>query len=101
MDGKTAEVTGTGYNPKGDFYIAGEKADLQKSAGLSTVLWGGALCNNDAVLEPVNDESKQSFRMIGDPTEGAMIVAAMKAWDKMADLPKAYPRVKRSPLIPH
>ncbi len=97
VDGKLAEVTGTGYDPKGDFFIDGNKADLQQVPGLTTVLWVGGL-NNDAVMEPVNGEGSQSFRMIGDPTEGAMLVAVMKAWDRMEDLPKAYPRVKEIPF---
>ena len=55
VDGKVAEVTGTGYDPAGDFFIDGEKADLEKVPGMTTVLWVGAL-NNDAVLEPVSGE---------------------------------------------
>lgn len=97
VDGKIAEVTGTGYDPKGEFYVDGKKADLQENPGLTTVLWVGVL-NNDAVLEPVEEEGPNKFRMIGDPTEGAMIVAAMKAWDKMDELPVAYPRRKEIPF---
>ncbi len=52
VDGKTAEVTGSGFDPQGDFLIDGQKVDLQKYPGLTTVLWVGVL-NNDAVLEPL------------------------------------------------
>ncbi len=58
VDGKMAEVTGTGYDPEGDFFMDGEQADLTKVPGLTTVLWVGVL-NNDAVLEPVNGEGRQ------------------------------------------
>ncbi len=97
VDGKMAKLTGSGYDPKGDFYIDGEHADLTKAPGLTTVLWVGVL-NNDAVLEPVNGDSPNKFRMIGDPTEGAMLVAAMKAWEDLEELIAAYPRRKEIPF---
>ena len=36
--------------------------------------------------------------MIGDPTEGAMLVAAMKAWKELGELSQAYPRTKEIPF---
>lgn len=36
VDGKMAEVTGTGYDPKGEFRIDGNKADLQQGPGIGT-----------------------------------------------------------------
>jgi len=97
VDCEFAEVTGSGYQPVGDFLIDGQKIDLQKYPGLTTVLWVGVL-NNDAVLEPVANEGKKSFRMIGDPTEGALLVSAAKAWERVDELPAAYPRHKEIPF---
>ncbi len=97
VDGKLAEVTGTGYDPKGDFLVDGQQADLQKMPGLTTVLWVGSL-NNDAVLEPVQGEGANAYKMIGDPTEGAMLVAMVKAWPEYAQLSQAYPRHKEIPF---
>jgi Ca2+-transporting ATPase len=97
VDGKLAEVTGTGYDPQGDFLVDGQPADLQKMPGLTTVLWVGTL-NNDAVLEPVQGEGPNAYRMIGDATEGAMLVAAVKAWPEFAELSQAYPRHKEIPF---
>ncbi len=97
LDNRFVDITGTGYDPKGDFFIDGEKIDLEETPGVTTVLWVGAL-NNDAVLEPVSTNGSTSFRMIGDPTEGAMLVAAMKAWERLDDLPEAYPRRKEIPF---
>ena len=63
-----------------------------------TTLWVGAL-NNDAQLElPVESEDDPTYRMVGDPTEGAILVAAAKAGACHADLNQAYPRVQRGPL---
>ena len=97
VDGKVVVVTGTGYDPVGDFYIDGKQADLQQVPGMTTVLWVGAL-NNDAVLEPVSGEGFSTFRIVGDPTEGAMLVAAKKAWKELEELPVAYPRRKEIPF---
>lgn len=97
VDGQSIEVTGTGYTPTGDFKINGSRADLQEMPGITTVLWVGAL-NNDSVLEPVAEDGPNAYRVIGDPTEGAMIVAAAKAWEALAELPRAYPRRKEIPF---
>jgi Ca2+-transporting ATPase len=96
-DGRLVEVTGTGYDPKGDFLVAGQPADLQKMPGITTVLWVSTL-NNDAVLEPVQGEGPNAYKMIGDPTEGAMLVAMVKAWPQYAELIRAYPRQKEIPF---
>jgi P-type Ca2+ transporter type 2C len=97
VDGKVADVTGTGYDPVGDFYIDGKQADLVQLPGMSTVLWVGVL-NNDAVLEPVSGEGFSTFRIVGDPTEGAMLVAAAKAGARLDELATAYPRHKEIPF---
>lgn len=97
VDGKYAEISGTGYDPKGKFFINDQEVDLAEYPGLTTVLWVGVL-NNDAVLEPVNGEGANSYRMIGDPTEGAMLVAAAKAWERLDELAAAYPRQKEIPF---
>ncbi len=96
-DGRLVEVTGTGYDPKGDFLVTGQPADLQKMPGITTVLWVSTL-NNDAVLEPVQGEGPSAYKMIGDPTEGAMLVAMVKAWPQYAELSGAYPRQKEIPF---
>jgi Ca2+-transporting ATPase len=60
--------------------------------------------NNDAELEisgSVGDspsEEEQSYRMVGDPTEGALVVAAAKAGALPRPLNQAYPRVGEVPF---
>jgi len=97
VDNKVAEVTGIGYDPVGNFYIDGKQANLTEVPGMTTVLWVGAL-NNDAGLEPVSGEGFYTYRVVGDPTEGAMLVAAKKAWKDLHELPQAYPRHKEIPF---
>ena len=57
---------------------------------------GGALCN-DAVLEVVNRE-EGGFEAVGDPTEGALVVAAAKAGLMKPELEAAMPRVAELPF---
>jgi Ca2+-transporting ATPase len=77
--GKTFKITGEGYNPTGQFSIDGKSFDPLKDPNASFLLHGGLLCN-DAKLEEIGEEQgAKSYRIVGDPTEGAMVVAAAKA----------------------
>jgi Ca2+-transporting ATPase len=97
VDGKFIEVTGSGYAPVGDFRIDGAKVSLADYPGISTALWVGVL-NNDAQLEHTDEAGKSIFRIIGDPTEGALLVAATKAGIIQEELNTAYPRQKEIPF---
>jgi Ca2+-transporting ATPase len=94
IEGVDVEITGTGYAPVGKFMSNGGEIDLAKYPSATTTLWVGAL-NNDAQLETMDDGS---VRMIGDPTEGAIIVAAAKAAKEYENLSKAYPRIQEIPF---
>jgi len=77
-NGDVIGVTGTGYEPKG-WFTAGqgpETVNPRDDEGLTLLLRIGALCNN-ARLE--KDKDSGTWRIIGDPTEGALVVAAAKA----------------------
>lgn len=78
--GRHYDVTGTGYEPAGVFRErrpdGSPSHDLDsKPIPLLTTLRIGAICNHSQ-LEP--GESPESWRVIGDPMEGALIVAARK-----------------------
>jgi P-type Ca2+ transporter type 2C len=68
------DVTGSGYKPEGSFLVNGERVDHHNQQDLSLVLRLGVLCSN-ASLAMADDK----WRIVGDPTEGALIVAAKKA----------------------
>lgn len=89
VDGQFFKISGTGYQPKGDFYLDSKKVNPSEYPGLLTALWVGIL-NNDAELE--YDEKGNFIRMIGDPTEGSILVAAAKAGAIPIKLNQAYPR---------
>ncbi|HEX7972949.1 MAG TPA: HAD-IC family P-type ATPase, partial [Anaerolineales bacterium] len=79
VDGEFFDVTGTGYSPDGKFQVGGEQISPANYPALLTALWTAVL-NNDAALEITDSgEARQTYRMVGDPTEGALIVAAAKA----------------------
>jgi len=85
------EVTGHGYSPTGEFRLGGVRVDPSAHPVLYQTLWAGLLCN-DAELVP-----DRPYRVIGDPTEGALVVAAAKA-GLQQDLREAFPRTYEFPF---
>ncbi|MBI2757517.1 MAG: cation-translocating P-type ATPase [Chloroflexi bacterium] len=97
-DGEFIEVTGTGYVPQGDFKIKKKIIDIANYPSALTALWLGVL-NNDAELEVTGaSDMQQTYRVVGDPTEGALLVAASKAGALHMDIDKAYPRENEIPF---
>ena len=70
---RTIYVEGPGYTPVGSFSEQGRLIDPQEE-DLARLLKIGTLTNN-ADIEKANG----NWRIVGDPTQGAMIVAAKKA----------------------
>jgi len=98
VDGQFISVTGTGYVPKGDFLVEGQKVVISKYPAALTALWLGLL-NNDSSLETTGEEdSQKTYRIVGDPTEGALLVAAAKAGTTYVDIKEAYPRENEVPF---
>ncbi len=96
VDGQFVNVTGSGYSRDGEFQVGSKTIDRSKYPGIGTALWLGAL-NNDAQLEAIEGDD-QSYRIVGDPTEGALLIAAAKANTYNADLHAAYPRLDEVPF---
>jgi len=66
-------VTGSGYEPKGEFLIDDRQVDLNQATDLIQTLRAGFLCNNSAL-----EECEDGYEVSGDPTEGALVVSALK-----------------------
>ncbi|MEZ0396868.1 MAG: cation-translocating P-type ATPase [Anaerolineales bacterium] len=97
-DGQFVEVTGTGYAPVGDFRVDGRVVDLKNYPAILTTLWGGVL-NNDAQIEITGEKDEEkTYRIVGDPTEGALLVAAAKAGAWYGEVKEAYPRESEIPF---
>jgi len=92
VDEKLAEVTGAGYEPKGELKLDGD-AKLQEDAKL--LLKVGVLCNNAQLRKKENENAWEIF---GDPTEGALIVSAAKAGLGREALDTDYPRIREIPF---
>jgi Ca2+-transporting ATPase len=98
VDGVHFDVTGSGYEPVGEFRINGKPVELSEYPASTTALWVAALAN-DAVIEEDEDGSGDSRpRVVGDPTEAALIVAAVKAGANQEVLERAYPRISEIPF---
>src|SRR5271157_3233454 len=95
VDGFTFEVTGSGYRPEGEYRLDGQPVKLEEYPAAMTALWVGVL-NNDASLEQGNE--KGTLRMVGDPTEGALLVAAVKTGAISRKVLDAYPREDEIPF---
>jgi Ca2+-transporting ATPase len=91
VGGRMIEVTGVGYTPEGE--LRGSEDDLQKNKPLQMFLQGGLLCN-DAILE--KKEGKWVIK--GDPTEGALVVAAVKAGLRETEMRLENPRLEEIPF---
>jgi Ca2+-transporting ATPase len=90
--GRMIEVTGVGYTPVGEFRGSGT-INAFNDKSLQMLLRGSALCN-DAVLE----EKEDKWVVKGDPTEGALLVAAVKAGLHQAEVRIESPRVEEIPF---
>jgi Ca2+-transporting ATPase len=96
--GKRFRVTGEGYAPHGEFFAGDEPFAPRRDAD-ATLLFCGALACNDAQLEEKGEEAGQrSWRIVGDPTEGAMVVAAAKCGYQRSELAQALPRMREIPF---
>jgi potassium/sodium efflux P-type ATPase len=94
------KVTGSGYDPKGQIYPADEKPN-QKHLPVATLdlrelLQAGLLCNNSR-LNPPGPEHPQ-WTSLGDPTEAALKVLAIKGEVTEPDIQQAHPRIHELPF---
>lgn len=90
---RTYEVTGTGYEPAGEILHDGAPADPREAGALRRLLRIGALCTESAVYE---EEGR--YKVDGDPTEGALLVAAMKAGLMLEEERESHPLLSIVPF---
>lgn len=93
MGGQTWTVDGVGYHPEGTFYQEGLPIDIQKEMMLHQMLKFGMICNHAEIKKKDKD-----YILDGAPTEGALLVAAMKAGFTRNELLKEYKIVKEFPF---
>ena len=94
LTGRELTITGTGYAPEGGLHTNGEPVD----PGADTTVQAAARCAllcNDAELRRQDDGQ---WRLIGDPTEGALLAFAHKAGLGAAEAAAAFPRIDAIPF---
>jgi magnesium-transporting ATPase (P-type) len=93
-DGEKAyRINGIGYEPKGKILYELEPVDIKASANLLMLFRIGMLCNESNIYEEEGE-----FKVDGDPTEGALIVSAMKAGFNLIEETKHYPQTAIIPF---
>ena len=88
IDGRVHDVTGEGYAPDGAI-LGGDPHE----GGLRDLLLSALLCNG-ATLKAVDG----NWTVVGDPTEGALLVAGSKAGLRKDALEAAHPFVAEAPF---
>lgn len=87
------KITGVGYHPEGEFFENSKKLEPGADENLLLTLRISALCN-DSVLKLEDGK----YHVIGDPTEGALLVAALKAGLRQDMLQKEQRRLSELPF---
>ncbi|NIM47450.1 MAG: HAD-IC family P-type ATPase [Candidatus Aenigmarchaeota archaeon] len=87
VSGKELDVTGVGFEPKGNFLLNKKKIDLKRTGSLDLLLKISSMCNDSILKE------RPRWHIIGDPTEGALKVLALKGGIK-----EYYKRVDEIPF---
>lgn len=72
-DNEVLEIDGAGYEPQGNFYESSRKINPKDIKNLELLFKIGSLCNDASLIK-----EDGAYKIIGDPTEGAIIVAGKK-----------------------
>ncbi|MDO9181906.1 MAG: HAD-IC family P-type ATPase [Bacteriovorax sp.] len=89
-------VTGIGYEPNGEF-IENEKNILPSNdKALNKLFIACTLCNDAQLIEPSNSDNK--WKIIGDPTEGALLTLVTKGGMNNLEIRNKFQRIKELPF---
>jgi len=88
---ETINVTGTGYEPHGDFFRGGVAVSDKRD--IKFMFEVASLCNDAQLVKEGG-----VWRVVGDPTEGALIAAAAKLSISQEEMRRQYPRLGELPF---
>jgi len=97
-DGKIFDVTGDGYDPEGTIQLDGIEIEPAENRTILTFLQSILLCNDAYIEMSGTTTDRLTWRMVGDPTEGALVVVAAKAGLWRNDLETQMPRKAEIPF---
>lgn len=86
-------VSGSGYTPTGEIFQGEQVVKVEEIPVLKDCLIAGLLCNDSHV-----DQQDDTWKVVGDPTEGALITAARKAGFWADKLEAQHPRLDTIPF---
>ena len=87
------EITGAGFVPEGKFLREGSELDPAADETFMQAVRIGGLCNNAKLYK-----EEDTWRLFGDPTEGALVVLAYKAGIDLDSLTNTVPRIFEIPF---
>ncbi len=93
VGGHILDVSGAGYGPDGAFFK--DNAQTEPTEHLKKLLLAGILSSDAHISQ---GETKGTWEMKGDPTEGALVAAAAKAGLHKLELDKKFPRIHEIPF---
>lgn len=91
--GEVFTVSGEGYAPVGEICLDGQSTNGGLDPGLRALLRAGALCNGAELRQ-----DGSTWQVLGDPTEGALLVAAAKGGLEKSDLEREQPALGEVPF---
>jgi len=90
---KIIDIEGVGYEPKGDFKLGDEKISPLEDKNVQSLLLMGTLVNDAELVE-----NGGQYKIVGDPTEGALVTLAAKGGIELDSLDEKYPRIQEIPF---
>jgi len=90
---KIIDVEGVGYEPKGKFKLEEKEISPNDDKNILNLLMMGALVNDAELVE-----NGGQYKIIGDPTEGALVTLAAKGGIDLNSLKEKYPRIQEIPF---
>lgn len=92
-DSTLFKVTGVGYEPKGEFLVDGKRIDSNAYPDLNKSLLCGVLCNSAELVK-----NTDGYKVVGDPTEGAILTAGLKIGLNKKELEERFPFEEEIPF---
>jgi Ca2+-transporting ATPase len=93
-------VTGTGWIPNGNFIQNNKSFVPLENRQLNKLLHIAASCNNSRLYKEIDEQGEEVYKILGDPTEAALMVLAEKAGLSKSALSEQEKRIDDVPFNP-
>lgn len=91
--GRLMNVTGVGYEPRGQFQLDGKAIDVSQDMAVQTLMRINTLCNDTRLVS-----ADGVWGIKGDPTEGALVVVSAKSGLLQEEANRRFPRIDEIPF---